>query len=324
MRLDDDDLDVVLSDARLDRLGGLLAGAVDAGQVVASTSATAAVHDLWRESMVSSVLAEAGALRAAAVLEDAGVVWRLTKGPALAHLDYADPNMRPFGDADILVHPAGWRDALLALGAAGWHRTAPELSVGFDDRYGKGATLLDPSGGELDVHRRLAIGRFGIRLPTESLFVDGADHLTIGGRRLPVMHRVGRLVHAAFHAALGGFRLIRAHRDVVQMVLVAEVDWSAARDLMAAYRVDAVLARAVTDAWTQLHLERTHPCVRWADAFEIGRLDRHALRVFAEDRPWADQALTALPCLIGRGAARYVFTLWRQPGARTPPTEVTG
>lgn len=313
VELDAADLDRALRLVRLDRLGGLLAVAMDDGAVRASSETVAAVRNAWHEQLVGSVRVERLAIRVAAVLDDAGARWRLTKGPALAHLDYADPALRTFGDVDVIVHPDSWVAAVEALTEAGWRRPQPELAGGFDERYGKGATLVDADDLEVDLHRRLAIGRFGVRLPTESLF-NGVESLPIGGRSLPVLPGSDRLLHACFHAALGGFREWRAHRDVAQLLLVSEVDWTGTVGKAERWRVGAVVAGAVLDTWRILDLEVAHPAHAWAEGRRLGRADARALRVFGEERPFRTQALTAVPALLGRGAGRYLWTLVRQPG----------
>ena len=256
---------------------------------------------------------EALAVRAARTLDAAGVTWRLTKGPALAHLDYPDPALRPFGDVDVVVHPASWVPALDALVAAGGRREAAELAPGFDARFGKGATITTAEELEVDLHRRLAIGRFGVRLPTEALFTD-VEIVTLGGRAVPALDGSSRLLHACYHAALGGFRHLRAHRDVAQLLLVTGVDWRSTVAVAERFRVAAVVARAIDDAWKALDLAVAHPAHAWARATPIGRADAKALAVFAAERPFHDQAVTAVPVLVGRGAAAYAWALARQPG----------
>ncbi len=150
----------VLARARFDRTIGFLAAALLDGTVEASDDTLDAATSDWHRSLRGVVLVEAFAVRTAAVLDDAGVRWRLTKGAALAHLDYRDQLAeRTFGDVDLMIHPDDWSAALDALGAAGLRRPAPELRPGYDRRFGKGATLVDEREWEIDLHLRFAIGR---------------------------------------------------------------------------------------------------------------------------------------------------------------------
>lgn len=311
-------VDDLLRVARMDRLAGLLSVAILDGVLIAPETAALAIREAWHEQLRATVLVEALAVETAALLADAGVTWRLLKGSALAHLDYPDPSIRPFGDVDVLIHPDSWGRALAALADAGWRRDVPELGPGFDARYGKGATLTNEDGLELDVHRRLAVGRFGLRLPGEALFA-GAATVAVGDRVLPVLAAPDRLLHACFHASLGGFREFRAHRDVAQLLLVTAADWETTVETAARWRVEAVAARAIADAFRILGPDLTHPALDWARAQRIRRTDAYVLDLFAAERPYRRQALTAVPDLAGRGAVRYLWLLIRQPGPGPDP-----
>lgn len=290
--LPDDDLSAVLGIARIDRLGGLLTAAIDSGAVLASDEATGRIRELWHQQLLSSVVVEAQAVRAAEVLDAASVVWRLTKGPAAAHLDYPDPALRPFGDVDVLVYPESWDAARHALVGAGFHREVAELRPGYDSRFGKGATFISPQQLELDVHRRFAVGRFGVRSRMEEVFT-AAQTISLAGRPIPTLDPTGRLLHACHHATLGGFRHLRAHRDVAQLLLVTGADWQATVAVAARWRVEAVVARAVVETWQRLALHQPHPALVWAQGYRTSAADERALAVFAAERPFREQALTA-------------------------------
>jgi hypothetical protein len=232
----------------------------------------------------------------------------------VAHLDYPDPALRPFGDADVLVHPDDWTAAVDALIRAGCRRQRPEVEPGWDNRFGKGATLNSPEGLEIDLHRRFAIGRFGVRSHMEDLY-EASESITLAGRRIPTLDGPGRLLHSCHHAALGGFRHYRAHRDVAQQLLVTEVDWRRAVDIASAWRVQAVVARAITDTWRVLGLEIEHPAHTWAASIRISRPDRRALDVFAAEKPFRQQALTAVGAMRPWEVLAYLGPLAARPGA---------
>jgi hypothetical protein len=300
--------------ATIDRLGGLLSTAIDAGAIDADDEAAEIVTDIWYQQLLASVVVEALVVRTARVLDDADVTWRLTKGAAVAHLDYPDPALRPFGDADVLVHPAHWQRAVDALVDAGCRRQHPEVHPGWDNRFGKGATLNSPEGLEIDLHRRFAIGRFGVRSHMDDLYTSG-ESIELAGRRIPTLDGAGRLLHSCHHAALGGFRHYRAHRDVAQQLLVTRVDWHVAVDIATTWRVEAVVARAITDTWRVLGLAIDHPAHEWAMSRSISTLDRRALDVFAAEKPFRQQALTAVGAMPWRDLPAYLSPLAGRPGA---------
>ena len=250
---------------------GFLAAAVLEGPVEADEEITETLVAAWQDELAAVVLVEAYAVRTAAVLDDAGVRWRLTKGAALAHLDYRDLlAMRTFGDVDIVIHPEDWDRTLDALRESDFRRPSPELRAGYDRRFGKGATMIDAREWEIDLHRRFAIGRFGVRSRMEELF-ERADSITLAGRSIPVLAGPDRLLHACHHLALGGFSELRVARDVAQLLLVSRVDWEDTVRTAERWRVDAVVASGIVQAWQRLEIEIAHPAQQWAAGHEIDR-----------------------------------------------------
>ncbi len=89
----------VVAAARHDGITGFLAAAIEAGDVAADAVTTAAVGEVWRGAMTGAVVVERLVVRTAAIFDAAGVRWRLTKGAAVAHLDYpAQVALRTFGE----------------------------------------------------------------------------------------------------------------------------------------------------------------------------------------------------------------------------------
>ena len=309
MPIDDDDARDVLARARFDRTTGFLAAALLDGSITASDDTVDAASIDWQHSLQAAVLVEAFAVRTAAVLDDAGVRWRLTKGAALAHLDYrVRLAERTFGDVDLVIHPDDWASCLGALNSAGLRRPAPELRPGYDNRFGKGATLVDAREWEIDLHLRFAIGRFGVRARMEELF-ERQDEIELAGRTIPVLDGPDRLLHACHHLVLGGFSALRVARDVAQLVLVSEVDWETTAATASAWHVDAVVASGITQAWQRLELDVDHPAHDWAVQHPISRGDARAIDVFTEERPFRNQALTAVPALAWHRIPGYLFAL---------------
>lgn len=308
------ELDQVLGRARFDGLTGFLAGAVLDGLIDTDEGTATTIVRAWHEAMAGCVLVEAFTVRTAAVLDGADVRWRLTKGAALAHLDYVDPAdpamtaMRTFGDADLVVHPDDWTASLEVLTDSGLRRPAPELRPGYDRRFGKGATLVDDRHWEIDLHRRFAIGRFGVRSRMEELF-DRRDEIVLAGRTIPVLAGPDRLLHACHHLVLGGFSGLRVARDVAQLLLVSDVDWRATVATAERWGVDAVVATGIAQAWARLALDDAHPAHDWSVDHAISRGDARAIRVFTDERPFREQALTAVPALPCSEVPAYLWAL---------------
>ena len=302
------DAQVVIHLARHDHLTGFLASAVTDGAVEVDEPTAIAIFASWHEELLACTILEALTVRTAKLLDSAEIEWRLTKGAAVAHLDYTDPSVRTFGDVDIIIHPAHWATAVELLSSHGYRRDAVPLAGDYDRRYGKGATFETNDGLEIDLHRRLAIGRFGVSSHMEDLF-DGDESIMLAGRSIPVLTPETRLLHACYHASLGGFRRLRAFRDVAQLVIVSQVDWERTFAIARRWRAEAVVAAALVESWTVLDLEPGHLALKRAIAVHPSRSDKRSLQVFAEERPFRDQALTAVARLPLHEVPLYLWSL---------------
>jgi len=249
-------------------------------------------------------------VRTAQLLDTKGISWRLTKGAALAHLDYPDPAVRTFGDIDLIVHPDDWSGTLDSLAANGYRRQAPTLSGRYDHHYGKGATLTAPEGLQVDLHRRFAVGRFGVTSRMEDLFTS-SEAIELAGRTMPVLNPAGRLLHACFHAALGGFRRLRAFRDVAQLIVVTGADWDETFSIARSWKAEAVVASAIKETWDRLALDLAHPAHARAISTTMSRGDQRVLDLFGREASFRSKALSALVRLPPYEMPRYLWSLGR-------------
>ncbi len=304
--LESDDIEGVRAFCRADRLSGLLATAVGDGAVVVEDERlTAAIVEDWHAALEACVVLEALLVRVRARLDDAAIRWMATKGPAIAHLDFEDPTLRAFGDIDIIVHPDDWRRAIDLLDDDALSRPHFHHYV---DRFGKGVTVLVDDM-EVDVHRRFAIGRFGVRPDMAECF-DNTTQFELASESIPAPSAAIRLLHACFHATLGGNRELRAFRDVAQIALgrpdaVAEV-WEIAHR----WEVESVVASAVLEAWDRLQLPNNLDIAVQARRIDINRADARALRVFANEDRFRRQSLTTLGALPWRNRPTFVHSTW--------------
>jgi hypothetical protein len=227
------------------RLTGLAAAAWQAGHL--GLSRPGALLDRQREVMFSVLRIERVLLRLAAVFEDAGIEVVVLKGPAVARTLYPDPSWRPFGDIDLLVRTRDWARVCDVLERLGHRRVVPEPRRGFDVRFGKGAEYLDEEERiEVDLHRTLVVGPFGLWLDPDELFLR-ADTFLLGGRRLRRLDDTALLLHACLHAVLGPRPvLLMPLRDVAQALGSAHVRWPTLRDWAARWNLGPVLAEAFT------------------------------------------------------------------------------
>lgn len=116
------------------------------------------------ERLAAALVARHDFASAVRVLNQAGIIPMPLKGVLLQHVVYQDPADRVLSDADLLVPPGRYDDAITALRKAG-HRVAPEGRAGATTK-GPRARL------EVDVHRRLF---------SPGLFALTADHMFARG-----------------------------------------------------------------------------------------------------------------------------------------------
>lgn len=186
---------------RVEREGSLgqFCEAVRLGWLISPDQLNERAHERWAANQVHCLKIEAMLLRAVRLLDEAGLEHRVLKGVAVAHLDYPNPAIREFGDADILLEDHAYTQGVAVLADGGcFENVFDGVTHAFSDL--KGVTFRYPNGILLDVHRRLAIGAIGIPAPTR-LFDSGQDFY-VGGTRLRGPSKTGRLVHATMHEKL--------------------------------------------------------------------------------------------------------------------------
>ena len=314
VRLDPTDAQRVIGLAKFDHLTGFLAATVNEGAVAIEPEDRELLMTNWHEELLACVALESLAARTGQHLDRAGIEWRLTKGAALAHVDYADPSLRTFGDVDLIVHPDHWLGAVDVLTSLDYRREAAELHGDYDRRFGKGATFTSAAGLEIDLHRRYAIGRFGVTSHMADVF-ESPEHFSLAGVQIPTLNAEHRLLHACYHASLGGFRELRAFRDVAQLLLVTRADLDRTIAIARRWRAESVVASAIIDTWNRLNLDRNHYGFLAAQDIDVSSGDARALNVFQSEQPFRRQALTAV------GRLRYFeipLYLWSLGSTRLP------
>jgi hypothetical protein len=203
------------------------------------------------------------------------------------------------------VHGRDLDRAAAVLAGHGFAARQRQPRPGFAARFGKGVALVDPDGTEVDLHRTLAHGSFGVSVDLAQLWRE-RDTLALGPREIPVLDRPSRLLHAAIHGVLGSrpARLLPM-RDLAQL-LASGVDLATVRRRAASWKLEAVLARGLVEAGRLLPLPES-PLVRWAHGYTPAALDRARLAAYDHpDNPYTVRALDSLRQLP-RGRDRFAF-----------------
>jgi hypothetical protein len=295
-------------EVRAQRLEGLLRAAIDAGTVAVTDEQALDAHRAHATAMARSLDIEAAGVRVLDALADADVPHRVLKGVASAHLDHPDPSWRCFADVDLLLPGPHLERAVEVLAGIGAVRDLPERRRGFDARFGKEVTLYVPGAVEVDVHRTLALGTFGLRLPLEELWAQ-AEPFRLADRELSALAPAHRAVHAAMTAILGDRtgRVVPL-RDLAQLLARPGVDPGEVVEVGERWGAGSVLALAVRSVEQVLAL--TTPLSSWAAGRTPSGREERELRVYERfDGTNSRTLLAGVRALRGRDRARYLSGL---------------
>lgn len=307
----DPDFDALLHDVSRQRLTGLLVAAIDDGAIRVTPSQRDRSLAALEPAMLRVMLLERRLVQLAASFADDGIEFRVLKGPAVARNVYEQPSHRLFADLDLLIHPARFTDAVTILQARGYTRPIAQLRPEYDRDFAKTVLLLDHDGLQVDLHRMLALGPFGHRLPLEDLFASRRT-LSVAGHDLTCLDMVEQFLHVCYHATLGDDppKLV-ALRDVLQALYDDRLDAHEVRRVAAAWGGEAAVARAIRQAVDTLGVTPPHELVGWAQRHRASLADRIGLASYRAS-PDANlrKALASLPAIDGwRERLSYLRTM---------------
>ncbi len=306
---DDDSWTAFLDSIVRQRLTGFAVAAMEAGFLQPKDHQAQELVDRQREAMVQAVELERRLIGVFEALEAAGLEPVVLKGPALAHQVYPDPAWRAFGDIDLLVATHEWRRACSVLRDLGYRRRLPEPRRGFDERFGKAAMHVGPDGSEIDLHRTLVIGPFGLWIDPEEM-LSRATTFTLAGRRLRRLADTDLFLHSCIHASLGWTPpLLLPLRDVAQVAWKAEVDWDVAERWVPLWKLAPVVRYAVDNSRRVLRVDLPEGAQRLA-ALKAGRVEMRTFSAYCGERRRGETALFTLLAIPGlRPKAAYILNL---------------
>lgn len=294
-----------VTSARAEGLSGVLLAAVDAGAVALPPAHVEELVRAHREALLRCLHLEQRLLDLHGWWTDAGIPFVVLKGPAVAHLDLVDPSWRVWSDIDVLVPPAVVERAVADLERRGLERVFAQVRPGFDRRFTKSVQFRCPDRVEIDVHRSLADGAFGFRLPLDRLH-DRAVPLPLGGCTLRALDPPARMLHSSYHAVVGSTRPTLANvREIAAYLCSPRLDPAAVVAEARRWRGEAVLAAALALASARLRFDLPEAWRAWHDGLELPARDAvlvermrsgaaglagHKLDVVAELDRWRDRA----------------------------------
>ncbi len=307
----------LLHEATDQRLTGLLVAMVLDGSLEPTDEQEASLVEAHRGALARDLLVERTVLWAVGCLSAAGVDHRVLKGTATAHLDYDDPGLRSFVDADLLVRSDQWDRAVEALEEGGARRESREPRRGWDRQFAKCVTLTTPDRYEIDLHRTFVFGPLGFTVRLPDLWA-GCEEFALGGRRVRALDREARWLHACFTAAAADVpaRLVSL-RDVLQLASDPRLDIARTEALARAWRATAVVRRATSLAAETLGVALPDPVRRWQAGVAVDRSEAAVLRGYTDpgDR-YVRLTIGAIRVVPGlRGKAAYAAgLLWPEAG----------
>ena len=297
-------------EVRSQRMTGLLWSAIAGGWFPVTQAQLARAQESHLQSLAATLLLERLLVDTVSAFDEAGIAVRALKGTAVGHLDYPDPGMRTFGDIGLLVPSEAFDDAVAEMAAAGHVRRYPQPRPGFDRRYSKGTSFRTQDGLEIDLHRTFTTGPLGARIALHRLW-ERRETFTLGGVAIQTLPAEERLLHAAYHAALGDrpARLVPL-RDIAQIMLTHDIDVRRFRTLMRESGGEAVVAQAVSWAWQELHLADILALSAWARDHKDDRRSAADLAVYGPASSYAAQSWATVRAIPGfADKARFVFAL---------------
>lgn len=235
----------LVSRVRGERITGLAVESVAAGWLQVSDEQAETLLAAHRDSMAWCLSVERKLVGLAEAFEAEGIAFAVLKGASVAHTVYADPSLRSFGDLDLLVSTTDYERACALLGGMGHVRQRPEPRPGFEVRFGKASVHKHPDDGiEVDLHRTLVLGPFGLWIRPEEL-LERREPFLLAGRKLYRLDDTAMLLNVAMHASLGQRppRLVPL-RDVAQVWTQGTVEWNTLEGWVSSWRVTTVLRHA--------------------------------------------------------------------------------
>jgi hypothetical protein len=238
-------------------------------------------------------------------LDEGGIESRVVKGPAFAHLDYENPELRPFVEANILVRSADFVQAVSILGQRGFFRTHAEPAPGFDAKFRKGTILANDSGVRIELHRTIADGPYAMIVEHRELF-RSSSVIDLQGIKLATLGPEERLLHACFEARVGDTRpLLVRLRDIAQIVLTHDLDIARIETLSGTWGAQSLVAEAISRAWELLGITDIVPLSAWAQKHPTTRKERRRLVAYHTAR---SRTLISLQTLGAIRPRRAVFS----------------
>lgn len=292
----------LLALTRTQRAEGPVAQAIASEALVVTARQQHQAFAAHRAAMSLTLLLERDLLAVHTELAAADVDLIVLKGAATSHLDEADPAALAFGDVDLLIRGSTLPAAIRVIEEMGGTRRNHEPRPGYDTRFGKGVSFRFTRNCEIDLHRTLAPGPFGLRVDLDELFAS-RQRYEIGGVGLTALDRPSRFLHACYHAVLGdAFPRLTTLRDLVNTAPRSDHECRIALGRAARWQAISVVGAAIDHAVGTFGWTPPEPLRTWARLCPQPPREQRWLAAYTGgDRLPALQALQGLAALEGFG-----------------------
>jgi hypothetical protein len=190
--------------------------------------------------MLRALVVDAATAELTTELESEGVRAILLKGPAFARWLYGDDELRPYGDADLLVSPDSVPTVEAKLRALRYELLASSAIPGDFPRHARG--WIRAGGGAVDLHTSLP-GAEADPSTVWQVLSQRTDILRIGGKDIEILAEPARALMVALHAAKDGTRVHKVLHDLSHALQRVDIEiWRDAASLAAS--IDATSAFA--------------------------------------------------------------------------------
>lgn len=187
--------------------------------------------------------------RLAPALDALGVPWLVVKGPVLAEEYYSRPDLRTYGDLDVVVPGSALGDVLDAVEGTGAHLLDRNWPLLRELRVGE-LLLRLRHGTLLDLHWHL-FSQAAVRRATRASlggFLERARPVVLGGTRVLTLDPTDTLLHVGAHGTLsGGHRLVWL-KDLERVVAAPAPQWDEAVARARALGIGPAVALALVRA----------------------------------------------------------------------------
>lgn len=267
------------------------------------------------EVVRAHVLALGSVIRAATLLDAAGIAWATFKGPVLAEIAHGSPTLRSYKDVDLLVSRADFTPALAALASEGAMVLDKNVTHLLDLGAGQ-VHVRDRLGQNVDLHWGILYSRqmraaFAL---DEGGLLERRQPVPVVGRQLPTFAAVDTVLHLCLHGALGGGHRLVWLKDIERTLTTRTPDWDELVEAAARAGLGVACSVMLRRTAVETGLELPSGLLRrLCRSPALRALDAAAVLAFAASR--ADTRGTPAR-LSARVARRDPRATWHELGAR--------